>query len=175
MDIALFLIDLLKYILAGCVIIGVANWMYWTKYNNHVFRLKLLEERHAARKELQPLRLQAYERLVLFAERINPSNLLLRVHEPGLSAADFQQLLVNEIRAEYQHNITQQLYVSDAAWSIVKQLKDNTVALIRNAGAGLPASAGAKVFSEVVLAHIATLDESPYALAVKTIKSELEG
>ncbi|SEK30881.1 DUF7935 family protein [Parapedobacter koreensis] len=175
MDITLFFIDLMKYILAGCAVAGVASWMFWTKYNSYIFRLKSLEARHAARQEIQPLRLQAYERLVLFVERINPSNMLLRMHAPGLSVEDFQHLLVNEIRAEYEHNITQQLYVSTTAWAIAKQLKDNTVALIRNAGAGLPATASAKEFSTVVLGHISVLDENPYDLALKTIKSELEG
>ncbi|SKB27815.1 hypothetical protein SAMN05660226_00305 [Parapedobacter luteus] len=174
MDIALFLTDLTKYVLAGCLVMGVANWMFWTKYNSHVFRLKMLEAGHAARKELQPLRLQAYERLVLFVERIAPANMLLRLHEPGLDAEAFQHLLVSEIRAEYQHNITQQLYVSTAAWAVTKQLKQRTVALIRNAAAGLPANADAKELSTVILEHINTLDENPYDLALKAIKSELE-
>lgn len=173
LDITAFLIDVSKYILAGCVVAGVANWMFWPKYNSHIFRIKLLDMNHTAKKELLPLRLQAYERIVLFIERINPPNLLLRLHEPGLSAEDFGHLLVNEIRSEYQHNITQQLYVSDAAWSVTKQLKDRTVALIRNAVAGLPATAKAKELSAVILAHVAELAENPYELGLKTIKSEL--
>src|SRR5690606_7484094 len=120
-------------------------------------RFKMLEARYAAKKEVLPLRLQAYERLVLLVERINPANMLLRLLEPGLSAKDFQHVLIDEIRAEYQHNITQQLYVSDTTWAVTKRIKDNTVALIRNAGAGLPATASAKELSTVILAHIAEL------------------
>lgn len=175
MDIASFLVDILKYILAGCVIVGAANWMFWTRYNGHVFRLKTLEARQAAKKEVLPLRLQAYERVILLIERVNPANMLLRLLEPGLSAKDFQQVLIDEIRAEYQHNITQQLYVSDVAWSITERIKDNTVALIRNAGEGLPATASAKELSAVIFAHIAELDENPYSLALKSVKNELGG
>lgn len=175
MDITAFSIDLIKYVLAGCIVASLANWMYWTKYNTYAFKLKILEKKHASNKDILPLRLQAYERLILFVERINPASLLVRLLEQDLSAADFEQRLVNDIRAEYQHNVTQQLYVSDAAWSVTKQLKDNTVALIRNAGTGLQASASAKELSTMLLRHIAALDENPYELALKTIKSELMG
>jgi len=175
MDITTFLIDLLKYLLAGCMVVSLANWLYWTQYNRYAFKLKMLEKRQASAKAVLPLRLQAYERLVLFVERIDPANLVVRVHEPGLLAADFEQRLIDEIRAEYQHNVTQQLYVNDVAWSVTKQLKDNTVALIRNAGAGLSASADAKELGTVLLGHVAALDENPYELGRKTIKNELMG
>ena len=173
MDITAFSIEVIKYALAGCIVASLANWMYWTKYNSYAFKLKILEKKQASNKEILPLRLQAYERLILFVERINPVNLLVRLLEQDLSAADFEQRLINEIRAEYQHNVTQQLYVSDTAWSVTKQLKDNTVALVRNAGMGLQASANAKELSTVLLGHIAALEENPYELALNTIKSEL--
>ncbi len=175
MDITSFSLDLLTYVLAGCIVTGVANWMFWTKYNSHSFRLKTWEARHAAKKEVLPLRLQAYERLVLLIERINPANAAVRLHNPDLDAKAFEHLLIDEIRAEYQHNITQQLYVSDVAWSVTEQVKDNTVALIRNAGASLKTGATAKELSTILLAHIAALDENPYDMALKTIKSQLIG
>ncbi len=173
MDIAVFSIDLIKYVLAGGIVVSLANWMFWKKYNAHAFRLKMLEKKHAASKDLLPMRLQAYERLILFVERIDPVNMVVRLHEQDLSATEFEYRLVSEIRAEYQHNCTQQLYVSDVAWSVTKQLKDNTVALIRNAGVGLPAGAGARELGNVLLGHIASLEENPYQLALKTIKNEL--
>ena len=175
MDIASFSLDLFKYILAGCAVAGAANWMFWTKYNSHAFKLKLLAARREAKKEVRALQLQAYERLVLLIERINPAHAVVRLHSPTLEAKAFERLLIEEIRAEYQHNITQQLYVSDAAWLVTERVKDNTVALIRNAGAGLRTGATAKELSTVLLAHIAALDENPYDMALKTIKSQLMG
>lgn len=175
MDIALFSLDIFKYVLAGCAVAGVANWMFWTKYNSHAFRLKALEVQHAAKKDVLPLRLQAYERLVLLIERMNPAHAAVRLHDPDLDAKAFEHLLIEEIRAEYQHNLTQQLYVSDMAWSVTQRVKDNTVALIRNAGAHLSQDATAKEFSAVLLKHIAALDENPYDMALKTIKSQLTG
>ena len=175
MDIFSFVLDIFKYVLAGCAVAGVANWMFWTKYNSHVFRLKTWEAGHAAKKDVLPLRLQAYERLVLLIDRINPANAVVRLQNPGLDAKAFEHLLIEEIRAEYQHNITQQLYVSDVAWSVTERVKENTVSLIRNAGAGLPSDATAKELSTVLLAHTAALDENPYEIALKTIKNQLMG
>ncbi|MGV3762644.1 DUF7935 family protein [Parapedobacter sp.] len=175
MDIASFSLDLFKYILAGCVVAAAANWMFWAKYNSHAFRLKTMEARQAATRDVRSLRLQAYERLVLLVERINPVHAAVRLYRPDLDAAAFERLLIEEIRAEYQHNITQQLYVSDSAWSVTERVKDNTIALIRNAGAGLPAGATAKELSTVLLAHIAALDENPYDSALKSIKNQLVG
>lgn len=173
MDITVFLIDLLKYTLAGSLVLGVAYWAFWPRYNQHTFRLKLLEMKRETKKEMLPLRLQAYERIVLFAERINPVNLVVRLHEPGLSAQDFQQLLLREIRSEYEHNITQQLYVSDQAWAVIRQLKEQTMALVRNTVAGLPDTATAKELSTTMLSHLAQLEDDPYRAALRAIKSEL--
>lgn len=173
MDIAAFFIDLIKYTLAGSLVLGAAYWIYWPRYNQHVFRLKMLELKRETKKELLPLRLQAYERIVLFVERINPVNLVVRLHEPQLSAADFHQLLLREIRSEYEHNITQQLYVSDRAWGVTRQLKDQTVALIRNAVAGLPDTSTAKELSTTILSHLSQLEDDPYRTALGIIKNEL--
>lgn len=173
MDMTSFFIDLVKYTLAGCLTVGAAYSIFWPCYNRHIFRLKMLEAKRDTKKELLPLRLQAYERIVLFVERINPVNMVVRLHESNLNAQDFQQLLVHEIRTEYQHNITQQLYVSDRAWAVTQQLKDRTVALIRNATAGLPAAANAKDLSTAILSHLTQLEEDPYRVALRAIKSEL--
>ena len=175
MDIITFFIDIIKYIVAGSVVVAVANWLFWPQYNSRALRLKSLDMARDVKKEVLPLRLQAYERVVLLVERINPAHLLVRLHQPSLSALDFQHILLNEIRSEYQHNITQQLYVSDLAWSVTKQLKDNTVALIRNTMSTLPATASAKEFNALLLTHIAEMEENPYDLALRTIKNELPG
>src|SRR5690606_18732338 len=84
-----------------------------------------------------PLRLQAYERLTLFIERINPTNMLVRVHVSGTTVRELQQFLVDEIRTEHQHNITQQLYVSAQAWAVVSRIKEDSIGMINSAASGL--------------------------------------
>lgn len=177
MDLGAFFIDLLlsmaKYVLSGVIVVGVAYWLFWKRYDRHVFQLKLMEAKRDQRKDTLPLRLQAYERVILFIERINPANLFTRLYEPGLDAVDFQHVLVQEIRAEYQHNIAQQLYLSDNAWAVVKQLKENTVTLIRRHGDEVTSGVSAKEFSANILRHLSTLEENPYDLAIQAVKREL--
>ena len=83
-----------------------------------------------SKKITTPIRLQAYERIVLFLERISPESLLVRVNQPGLSVQKFQSALLASIRSEWEHNLSQQIYISPKAWGLVKNAKDNVVKLI---------------------------------------------
>lgn len=90
------------------------------------------------------LKLLAYERIVLFIERMKPDSLIPRTLVPALKAREYHQLLLNEIRKEYEYNLSQQLYVSTNAWTAASNLKNNIVTLINSAAseceAGQPAS-----------------------------------
>lgn len=89
-------------------------------------------ERAKAERTIQPmqLQLQAYERLILLTERIALPNLISRVNQPGISGKDMQMMLTHTIRQEFDHNITQQLYVSQEAWEAVRNLKDQNIHII---------------------------------------------
>lgn len=91
----------------------------------------------------KPLRLQAYERLVLLCERIALPNLISRVNQPGLSARDMQFLLVESIKQEYDYNATQQIYVSEAAWDAVRSLRDQNLLMVNTIAKSLPQEATA--------------------------------
>lgn len=81
-----------------------------------------------------PIRLQAYERVVLLLERISPNNLVTRLNNAAFSAKEFQQVLVSEIREEYNHNLSQQVYMSDEAWTYVSTAVEDAISLINEAG-----------------------------------------
>lgn len=85
------------------------------------------------------LQLQAYERLILLTERIALPNLIRRMNEPGLTGKDMQVLLTQTIRQEFDHNITQQLYVSSEAWDAVRNLKEQNIHIINQVASILPA------------------------------------
>ena len=91
----------------------------------------------------KPLRLQAYERLVLLAERIALPNLISRISQPGLSAREMQFLLLESIKQEYEYNASQQIYVSETAWNAVRSLRDQTLIMINSIAKSLPAEASA--------------------------------
>jgi len=80
--------------------------------------------------ETLPLRLQAYERLTLFLERIKPESMIIRVAQPGMTVFDLQKNLIENIREEYEHNLSQQIYVSAKAWSMIVSARQSMVKLV---------------------------------------------
>jgi hypothetical protein len=91
----------------------------------------------------KPLRLQAYERLVLLAERVALPNLITRMSQPGLSARDTQLLLIESIKQEYEYNASQQIYVSEAAWNAVRSLRDQNLLMVNTIAKSLSPDATA--------------------------------
>ena len=89
------------------------------------------------------LQLQAYERLTLLAERIALPNLVNRLNYEGLSSKDMQGLLTETIRQEYEHNVTQQIYVSAEAWDAIRNLKEQNIFIINQVASFLPPNASA--------------------------------
>lgn len=138
------------------------------------FNLKTIELDKESRTHILPLRLQAHERLIIFVDRINPANLLVRLHQQGIGISTLQAGILNEVRSEYQHNITQQLYIGSVTWTVVRKLKDDTIAMINNAVQGLPADANGIELSKAILQHMASIDENPYDLTIELIKKDIE-
>ncbi len=172
MDISIFFFDLLKYTLAGLFVFFTAYFVLKSHFDTY-YNIKALEYKSLVVKDVLPLKLQAYERMTLFVERINPSNLMVRLHQPGMSAKEMQSLVLAEVKAEYQHNISQQLYISTDAWNIIKRVKDDTIGLLNHAVGGLPAEATAVELSKMIFVKLDELEENPYDLALLVMKNDL--
>src|ERR1700712_1935788 len=99
-----YLLDIIKYTIAGLGIVYIAFYLI-KPYLERDEKIQLLEFRKTISNQTLPLRLQAYERLVLFIERVNPANMLIRLNAPSYSAQELNSLIVEEMRNEYQHNI----------------------------------------------------------------------
>lgn len=98
-----------------------------------------------------PLRLQAYERLVLLAERISLPNLISRLNQPGIPASDMKIILTENIKQEFEYNSTQQLYVSPVSWDAVRNLKEQNIMIIHQVAATMPAEATAADLNKKIL------------------------
>lgn len=118
-----------------------------------------------------PIRLQAYERLALFLERITPTKLLVRVAPTSANKEDYESLLIQSIDQEFQHNLSQQIYVSDECWNITKAAKNATIQLIRKAGL-LEKTNSANKLREVVLTEMMERS-APSDAALSYIKQEV--
>ncbi len=101
------------------------------------------------------LQLQAYERLILLTERIALPNLISRINEPGISGRDMQLMLTHSIKQEFDHNITQQLYVSPEAWEAVRNLKEQNIHIINQVASFLPPDISGTEMNKKLLEMIA--------------------
>lgn len=174
MEIVTFLADVLKYTLSG-IIVFFAAWFLVRTYLDRRTHYDLIELRRASLNNILPLRLQAYERAILFLERINPTYMLIRLHTVEMTALEMQQLILSEIRAEFQHNMTQQLYISHHSWSIVKKMMEDTIAMVNNTVKTLPENASALALSKTILSHLERLEmENPYDRALTIIKRDIQ-
>jgi hypothetical protein len=100
--------------------------------------------------------------------------MLIRLSANEYSASELHSMVVAEIRNEYQHNVTQQIYVSARAWGIVRRVKDDTMSIVTNAVKGLPEGASGLDLSRTILTHLSKLEENPYDMASTIIRKDLE-
>lgn len=159
----------LSYALPSLVTGFVAFFMF-SKFTEHDNNEKKLEALFAKKRESLPIKLQAYERLLLFCERINPSKLLLRVQPIGNDANAYLHLLIGNIDQEFEHNMVQQLYVSDDAW---KALIASKLAITNKLYEIAEESSDAKELREKMLSTF-SVQESPTETAVAIIKHQVK-
>ncbi|HCY00982.1 MAG TPA: hypothetical protein DG754_12655 [Bacteroidales bacterium] len=126
-----------------------------------------------SKKITTPIRLQAYERIVLFLERISPDSLLVRVNQPSLTAQKFQAALLSTIRSEWEHNLSQQIYISPKAWGLVKNAKDNVIKLINTNSNEIEGKQPAIMLSQSILESLVELENHPTARAIDFLKKEV--
>lgn len=168
-----YILDIVKYTIAGIGVVWVVFYLF-KPYLDRSESIQLIELKKTISAQTLPLKLQAYERVVLLIERINPSNLLVRLNNPDYSAAELYMLIVAELRNEYQHNVTQQIYVSTNTWAIVKRLKDETLGVVNYAIKDLPETATGLELSKVILTQISQSEKNPYDIGLSLIRKELE-
>jgi hypothetical protein len=120
-----------------------------------------------------PIRLQAYERIVLFLERISLESLLVRTNSPGMSAADLHSSLLSTIRSEFEHNLSQQIYMSQQGWEVVKNARSNTIKIINTEFERTPKGTTGLDFSKNLLEKVMELDKEPTRTAIEYIKNEV--
>lgn len=125
------------------------------------------------RRQILPLRLQAYERLTLFLERIDPGPLLLRVHKSHMGSGTLHRELVATIREEFEHNVAQQIFVSDRSWSKVRQAKDETIRLMNMSYQQSGESPAATDLSRQVFENVSKLSLTPSQEALLVLREEV--
>ena len=161
--------QLFAFLLPAVVTGAVAFYFFRLHTNNEDGRRRYLLHKDSQKSAL-PIRLQAYERMALFLERIAITNLVVRVAPKSSDKQDYENLLIRTIENEFEHNLSQQIYMSDECWNIIKAAKHATIQTIRKAS--MSESDSADKLREDILN--ATMDkQSPSATALAFVKKEI--
>lgn len=164
--------DILK-ITIPALIVFLTAWL--------VLRSMMKNEQEKRRQELilqgsrtvTPIRLQAYERIVLFLERISLESLLVRVSSPGATAAQLHSALLSTIRSEFEHNLSQQIYMSPQAWEVVRNARSNLIKIINSTYEKMQPQATGMELSKSLLESVMEMDVEPTRAAIDFIKAEV--
>jgi hypothetical protein len=164
------LFDLALYAIPAIITGGIAYYFFKQHIENEYQRRRYQLQREI-QKEAFPIRLQAYERMALFLERITPSKLLIRVSPSSSNKESYESLLIATIEQEFEHNLSQQIYVTNDCWSVITAAKNATIQLIRKA-AMLEKTDTANKLREVVLTELMD-KQAPSSAALSFIKKEV--
>ena len=169
MDIVL---ELLKYTLPALIVFLTAFVLIKGFIRGEERRLER-EISESVRKTILPMRLQAYERLALLLERISPESLIMRVNKPNMTATQLHSELLSSIRAEFDHNLSQQVYISSKAWELIRTARGNIINMINAASDQVKDDATAITLSQKIFEQVVQLKNSPVEEALEFIKKEI--
>lgn len=126
-------LEIFKYVLPA-VIVFITAYQLMKKFLNAQVNLESMKLNKDIRSETLPLKLQAYERLMMFCERINVNSLASRLRTKDMTVDSLRNVMVIAVQQEYEHNISQQIFISDPLWNIIQLAKEETLGLIMSAG-----------------------------------------
>ena len=167
------LIEFGKKLIPASVVLYAA-YLIVRSFIQKEIELRRLDVRSRSIETILPSRLQAYERITLFLERISPQNLLIRLNAPGLAAREFHQLLLAEIRNEYNHNVSQQVYMSEHVWSIVKNAKEDLIVSINDAAGEMGAESTSLDLAKKIFEKSVNKSVDPIGHALSELKKEIQ-
>jgi hypothetical protein len=165
--------EILKYTLPALLVLAVVYVMQRKFFQQQESRQRYLLFKEN-QKNVTPIRFTAYERLVLFLERITPDSLLVRTQSEAYTAIQLHAALLTVIRAEYEHNVAQQIYVSAEAWEVVKNAKESVVQLINACAAQVDPQGPSIDLAKAILATYENSNAAPTMVAISFLKTELK-
>ena len=166
-------VEILKILIpAGAVF--AAAYLLVKRFLDNDQKRREHELKKSAQGTITPLKIQAYERIVIFLERINPNSLVIRVNKNGMSARQLHQELVAAVKSEYEHNLSQQIYVTHGSWELVKNAKEELIKLINISSTKVSPEGPSNELAMMVLNVAAGLDKKlPSEIAIEFIKKEV--
>jgi hypothetical protein len=167
------MLEILKYTIPSLVVFLVVFYILYSYFEDKE-KKRQFKTALKNRKLITPLRLQAYERVVLFLERITPESLIMRIGQAGMTSKQLQSEIHTSIRAEFDHNLSQQLYLSNEGWEMVKNARSNTIKLVNMASDRVPGDSPYIQMSTVLLEMVMDMQKSPSNEAIDFLKKEVQ-
>jgi len=167
------ILEILKYTLPSFIVFLTAYFII-KKFMDNESKKRAFEISSMNSELITPVRLQAYERLALFLERISPEFLIMRTNQPGMTAKQLQTELLSVIRSEFEHNLSQQIYISNKAWEVVKNCRANLLKIINTSADVVSPDSPSISLSKTILEKIMDMEKSPTDEALEYIKNEIQ-
>jgi hypothetical protein len=164
--------DLIKiFIPAALVLLGI--YLTVESLLKKQFEKTVLEMRNQNTQIILPVRLQAYERMALFLERISPGQLILRVNQPNLTSGELQALMLREIREEFNHNLSQQIYMSDVVWTLIRNASEEIISVINTCAQQVNPEAPSIELARRIFEILMNQQSDSIQKAMRELKSEI--
>lgn len=165
--------NILNFLVPAGIIFGVTYYLI-DKLLGEQRKMRLLELKKEQLRELTPLKLQAYERLTLFLDRISPENLVVRLSTSGQSALHLRHALVQTINNEYNHNISQQIYISNEAWKMIQAVREKLLRTIDDCYRDCADTSTGPDLGKLILAQMMTENYTGTQRTIEILKAEIE-
>jgi hypothetical protein len=167
------LVEILKITIPALAVFAAAYFLVKRFLDNDQKRREH-ELKKSSLGAITPLKIQAFERIVIFLERINPNSLVVRVNKNGMSARQLHLELLSAVKTEYEHNLSQQIYLSAGAWELVKTSKEEIIQLVNISSSKVPSDANSSDLAMMILNITANLGKKlPNDVAIDYIKKEI--
>ena len=165
------LIEISKY-LAPLIVLLIAVLLILKHFSDKEKHKNKFETIQANNKLITPIRLQAYERIVLLLERIKPDAMALRLHQSNLTAIQMQILMLGTVRKEFNHNLSQQLYITPESWEAIVNAKEQISRLINLTGTTMEKEAGSGEFTRTLIETYNDFEKKPIENSLIILKKE---
>jgi hypothetical protein len=166
-------LEIIKYTFPALLML-LLTYLILSNFVENEEKRRSYELRKKNRKNAFPIRLQAFERLSLFLERITPSSLLVRVPSKNLNVKEYQSLLLKAIRDEFEYNLSQQIYVTEEAWRMVVMAKSATVSIINKYATSVDPKGPGVELSKKILEGTMDMNVFPTRSAINYLKHEIQ-
>ena len=165
------MIEVLKYCVPALIVL-LATWIVMHKLFSNEEQKREWELKRLAQKEISPIRLRAYERLALMLERTQPEHLLIDLDVSGMTIQQLQKRLLQTIRLEFDHNMSQQIYVSEQVWEKIMAARGQMLTFVTAMAVQLPKDSTTLDYARIMLTAYNTNGETANETALRALKAE---